>query len=152
MLRYLDYRREMSEPESANSLLCEADKTVEDAFDKLFRSELMFGGQVTVLTPTRIETQTRVMSKLDTTVVTGEEAEMAPLVAVVATYVTVQHDRHENIVQRAADELMRVAGEKDSKGKDTVKPLFAAMLAGPLMGQATLKEMLASLHIDPETQ
>ncbi len=62
------------------------EETVPTALRRMVMAELRFGANVTQLSPTEIHLVTRVLGDRDTTVITGSEQEMRPLVQALQHY------------------------------------------------------------------
>lgn len=103
------------------------------AVHDLLMNELSFNGMVTEITKTSVTIVTRVLNCVDTTVYSGEEDDMLPLLAVIHAWYSVDHD---GAVNEAIDHLKETVGLR----------AFYVTHALPLMvGQNKLDRILNTL-------
>lgn len=118
-------------------------QSVMKALESLVVFEYGYGGYPTVVTPTRVEVVTTVMSCLDRTVFEGTEVDMAPLV--LASYFVAEARGDQKTLDTIREHLVAVTDTPAFHGN-----AFLITTAFPiLMGQDVVRQALLRM-VDPQ--
>lgn len=98
------------------------DRDAENALSALIECDLNFGGRITLLEPTKVVTQTRVLGDLDVTTYSGDVQAMRPIVEYCAAYLVAaaHNNQRKGIIQQIADNAIEI---RDKQGM----PQFLAL-------------------------
>lgn len=112
------------------------------AFELLVLVHLNWGGRITEITEEKLVVQTQVLATTDVDTFSGSKEDMLPLVMVAGSYLMTMRDGGDQIVNRAAEALEIMSGGNG------IKPLFATMMGGMLVGSQAIKvALIASMNV-----
>ena len=111
-------------------------RTPEDALELMLRYELGYGGRVLDITERSVVTQTRVLSKIDTTTFTGSPEDMALLLAGVHAWLEAERGVNmDNVISQ----VLEIPGAN--------RPLICRNLLGIFRGDAVTRRMSEDLRV-----
>ena len=129
--------------------------SVVGALGSLMLFEIGYGGKVVAINQTKIITETRIFSCVDTMIFEGEEREMEPLLR--GVYYAVQAQHEEGFTDSSVDYQIRLLGE-EIKGVPfyvaMTYPFVVGRVARPAMmlalGYAEEEDIRAAMHLRTE--
>ena len=125
------------------------------ALGSLMLYEIGYGGRVVAINQTKIITETRIFSCVDTMIFEGEEREMEPLLR--GVYFATQAQHEEGFIDSSVDYQIRLLGE-EMKGVplyiEMTYPFVVGRVARPAMmlalGYAEEEDIRAAMHLRTE--